>query len=302
MKIECPHCKLTGQVSDANIPPEGRGMDCPRCKTNFFIQKSVTANWADTSTDCPRCGFSTFSAERFDICPQCGLVVKDHKEKGGQQPAAGKADIPGAGPAPVDREQMLQELERLEREEQRRNRQRQESVGIIQPPREGVPDAVETPAAVRYLGGAFILLALVLMTYGGMGFYEYMNMTPAQAITTGFEDPPTSFGLYLGHGLMPALMVIVGICFLVAGALFLQMHCRARKAMEAASWLGIAFVAGREMTSMIAAFRRASSDATIPYYLVEFAGFVLMTACWSVPLIAAIWFLRRDLFQDIFGE
>src|SRR6266567_4649118 len=75
MKIECPHCRLTGQVSDASVPAEGRHMECPRCKKAFFVEKSVTASWADTLTDCPHCGYSNFSGERFDICPTCGLVA-----------------------------------------------------------------------------------------------------------------------------------------------------------------------------------------------------------------------------------
>jgi len=31
------------------------------------------------------------------------------------------------------------------------------------------------------------------------------------------------------------------------------------------------------------------------YYLVEFIGFILMTAFWTVPLLAAVWFLRRNV-------
>ena len=98
MKIECPHCRLTGQVSDASVPAEGRHMECPRCKKAFFVEKSVTASWADTLTDCPHCGYSNFSGERFDICPTCGLVAKDYSEQrnqqGGGRPAPRKAERP----------------------------------------------------------------------------------------------------------------------------------------------------------------------------------------------------------------
>jgi predicted Zn finger-like uncharacterized protein len=302
MKIECPNCKLTGQVSDANIPPEGRGMECPRCKTDFFIQKSPTANWADTVTDCPQCGYSTFSAERFDICPKCGLVVKDYKEKRGKQPGSGKGDIPAAEPVKVDRERMRQDLERLEREEQRKRQQRLESAGIPLPPPETVPDAVEAPAAVKYLGWAFILLSLVVLAYGGKGVYDYVKITPAQAVTSPYEDPPSSFRLYLTHGLSPIVMVSLGFYFMVAGSQFLTMRPWARKGVEAASWLGIIFIVVRELVSLFVSVSRASGDATIGYYLVELAGFILMATFWSSPLLAAIWCLRKDFIKDAFGE
>ncbi len=56
MKIICPDCGLSGQVSDANIPDEGRNMVCPRCKSMFPVQRTAPANWADSLTDCPECG------------------------------------------------------------------------------------------------------------------------------------------------------------------------------------------------------------------------------------------------------
>jgi predicted Zn finger-like uncharacterized protein len=302
MKIECPNCKLTGQVSDANIPPEGRGMECPRCKTSFFVEKIAPANWADTFTDCPECGYSTFTADRFDICPTCGLVVKEYRERKNRQAPGRPANSHGEEPAVMDRERMRQELERLEREDQKRRQQRAESVAAPLLREESVPENIEVPAAVKYLGWGFVFVALGLLAYGGKGVYDYLQMTPAQAVTTRYEDPPTAFGLYLSHGLAPILMVIIGIYFMVAGSQFLRMRPWARKAMEAASWLGIVFFTGRELASLVAAFRRASTDASILYYLVEFAGFILMTACWSAPLVAAIWYLRRDLFRDLFED
>jgi predicted Zn finger-like uncharacterized protein len=102
MNVTCPHCQLTGQISDANIPPEGRYLDCPRCKGNFFVRKSAPASQADTVTDCPRCGYSNLSGERFDICPDCGMVARDYSAQRQQQ---------GARPAQLDGERMRQDLE-----------------------------------------------------------------------------------------------------------------------------------------------------------------------------------------------
>jgi hypothetical protein len=302
MKIECPNCKLTGQVSDLNIPPEGRFMDCPRCKANFLVQKEKTANWAETMTDCPECGYSSYSAERFDICPQCGLVAKDHLAKQAHKPApARKADAPAEEQALIDTEHMRQELERLEREEMKKRQQRAESAAAPLLRDEPLPEGKAAPAQVRYLGWGVILLALVILAYGCWGVYDYVKITPAEAVTSQYEDPPTAFGLYLTHGLSPILMVMLAAYSLVAGSQFLQMRSWARKGVEAAAWLGVVFIVGRELASFVVSIRRASSDAEITYYLVEIAGFVLMTILWAVPLLALIWFVRRDVITDEFG-
>ena len=303
MKIECPNCKLTGQTSDLNIPAEGRYMDCPRCKTNFFVQKEKTANWAETMTDCPGCGYSSFSAERFDICPQCGLVAKDHLAKQAHRPTpARKADVPAEEPAQIDTEHMRQELERLEREEMNKRRQRAESTSAPLLREEPLPEAKAVSAQVRYFGLGVVIIALFILAYGCWGLYGYVIMTPAEAVTSPYEDPPTSFRLYLTHGLSPILMVMLSLYSLVAASQFLKMRSWARKGVEAAAWLGVLFIVGRELASLVVSVRRASSDAAFTYYLVEIAGFVLMTSLWAAPLLVAIWYVRKDVFMEEFGE
>lgn len=298
MKIECPNCKLTGQVSDINIPPEGRTMDCPRCKTSFFVKKTLTANWADTVTDCPECGFSTFSAERFDICPQCGLVVKNYHQK--QKPAARKVTVPADEPAVIDREQMRLELERLDREEKKKRQQY--AAGETEPiqEEEQVPPAPVAPAPIQCLGWGAVLVGVVVLVCGVKGLYDYGQLHPAEAVFPEVEDPPGPFGLYLTHGLIPTLQALFGIYAAIAGSWFLKMRPGAGKGLEAAAWSGIAVAVASELVNLIASIRRASSSPSFLYYLVEFAGFMLMTALWTVPLLAAVWYMRRDVVTDAF--
>lgn len=40
MQVQCPKCSYTGQISDKLIPDEGRNLKCPKCKEQFFIEKS----------------------------------------------------------------------------------------------------------------------------------------------------------------------------------------------------------------------------------------------------------------------
>ena len=118
----------------------------PAAKKNFFVKKTAVANWADTITDCPECGYSTFSAERFDVCPKCGLVVKNRNEQRKKQQPPRKADLQRRGAGGDRPARMRQELERLEREHQKKRQLRLESVGCRCAGEEPVPETVETPA------------------------------------------------------------------------------------------------------------------------------------------------------------
>jgi len=41
MKILCPQCDFTGEISDAAIPPEGKHLTCPKCKHRFLVKKGL---------------------------------------------------------------------------------------------------------------------------------------------------------------------------------------------------------------------------------------------------------------------
>ncbi len=40
MQVQCPKCSYTGQISDKLIPDEGRNLKCPKCREQFFVEKS----------------------------------------------------------------------------------------------------------------------------------------------------------------------------------------------------------------------------------------------------------------------
>ena len=303
MKIECPHCKLTGQTSDLNIPSEGRYMDCPRCKTSFFIKKTPVANWADTLTDCPECGYASFSAERFDICPTCGLVAKEYNARKKQQPPpARKSDLPAGQPAAIDKESMRQELERLEREEQKRRQHRMENMAVPAHAEESAPEVLSVPAPVKYLGWGFVAAGVLALVYGLIGWSGYWSMNPERAVTSSYEDPPSSAMLFLTQGLPPMLLIIIGLFAMVAANGFLKMQRSARKRMEIAAWCGVVCIIVSEALNLFTWFNRSSSDAAVVYYLVGISNSILMAALWSSPLLAAVWYLRRDVIVDEFEE
>ncbi|HEY6871184.1 MAG TPA: zinc-ribbon domain-containing protein [Geobacteraceae bacterium] len=306
MKIECPNCKLTGQVSDLSVPAEGRYMDCPRCKNSFFVNKIAPASWADTLTDCPRCGYSTYSGDRFDICPGCGLVAKDHSAQRGEQSAGRTAPQQGGaaagGKAEIDVERMRQDLERVQREEEKKRRLHGAGEGVPMPDEQPVPESAAVPPPVRYLGWAFVTAGLLMVVWGGKEFLEYRGLAAAPAAPSEFAEPPGPARLYLGHGLLPTLQVLLGIYTVAAGSQFLKLRPWARKGVEAAAWGGIVHVAGRQLAKLIEWLRISSDSASFLYYFSGIADALLMTAIWSVPLLAAVWYLRGDDIGEAFEE
>ena len=300
MKIECPNCKLSGQVSDVNIPPEGRAMECPRCKQSFTVKRSAPANWAETLTDCPRCGYSTYSGERFDICPSCGLAARDRGARETGRTKGLEAGRPTERPA-ADGERMRQDLERLVREEE--NRRRQYAGEAAPPPDEQtVPESVVAPAPVRYLGWGFVALGILLAAWGVKDFSDYRALAGAPAASSGLAEPSGPVRLYLGHGLLPTLQVLLGVYAVAAGSQFLKMRQWSRRGVEAAAWSGIAYAAVRELAKLVEWLRISSDSASFLYYFAGIADALLMTAIWTLPLLAAIWYLRGDAIGEAFEE
>ena len=68
--------------------------------------------------------------------------------------------------------------------------------------------------------------------------------------------------------------------------------------MEAAAWSGIAFAVTSELVELIAAIGRASGSTSFWYYLIYFISFILMATIWTVPLLEAVWYLRRNVCRS----
>jgi predicted Zn finger-like uncharacterized protein len=303
MKITCPDCGLSGQVNDANIPEEGRSMVCPRCKSTFPVQRAAPSNWADSLTDCPDCGYSSFTAERFDICPNCGLVGRDYNERIKQRPQPQQQD----STTPIaqggdDRDFMRRELERLERDEKSRELQRAESLGVPLRDEVEAPPLPRIPDVVKYSGWVCILAGMVLIACGCYGFYAYLKFDPSESAILLNEEPPGAFMTYCLYGLSPTLQALLGVYAVVAGAMFLKMHSRSRKLIEAAAWGGIAYAVGVQIADLVGWFRRSSGVPSFFYYFTGIMSALLLTAVWSAPFLAALWFLQGEAIDKAFEE
>ena len=209
-------------------------------------------------------------------------------------------DEEGPALAADDLGMMWPGLESLEREEKKKRQQQYaDGEASLMWEDEWVPPAPGVTFPIQYLGWGTVLVGLVVLACGVKGLYNYGQIHPAAAMPE-IERPPGPFSLYLTHGLLPTLQALLGVYTAMAGSRFLKMRPRAGKGLEAAAWSGIAFAVVSEMVNLIASIRMASSSPSFWYYLVEFIGFILMAALWTVPLLAAVWFLRRYVITDAF--
>jgi predicted Zn finger-like uncharacterized protein len=85
MKITCPHCGATGNISDNLVPDSGRGVSCPKCRSRFTVSKAPSATGPSPSSGekkipvrCPACGATgSLSSSRVGpggisiTCPKC---------------------------------------------------------------------------------------------------------------------------------------------------------------------------------------------------------------------------------------
>ncbi len=313
MKIQCPHCQLTGQISDVNVPAEGLNMDCPRCKESFFVEKTAARSWHETLADCPACKYSTFSEERFDICPKCGLDAKKYNEEqqarrargdqGGvsKQPVGGRP-IPGEPYIdPAEQQRMLEEARRkLEEDSSKRK------YGFDMPPPSGmaaepVPVA-ELPQAVQVLGWIVIAASAILFLFSLKELYGYITMPPPEPDPIDPENVPGGFKIFLMNGLTPSLGVLFGVASALCAAQFLQLRSWSRKALEWLSWGALGFSIIYEAIGLVGWVRRSSSAATFGYYFVGVITSMLMMLLWVAPLLALLWFLRNELITSAFDE
>ena len=156
----------------------------------------------------------------------------------------------------------------------------------------------EEPVPVQELGWGFLLVGLVMLACGVKGLYDYGQIHPAADAIAENEGTPGPFRLYLTHGLLPTLQALLGVYTAMAASQFLKMRPWAGKGLEAAAWSGIAFAVASEVVELIAAIGRASGSTSFWYYLIYFISFILMATIWTVPLLAAVWYLRRNVCRS----
>lgn len=308
MRIECPSCKLSGNIDDATVPATGLAMTCPRCKARFVVERpAVAAEVAAAMVDsCPACQYATFSEEKFASCPKCGLNIADYFQQqrstretvkpGSRRPAATRP-TPDLQPPPVP----------LTAEQRRKDEEARKRYGLgaaaaageaAEPVRSRF--AGNLPLPVMGVGWGAIVFAGILAVYGISGFMGFSAKLEAAKLAVEAGDEAQSGGvLFLQFGLFPLLGSCYALGLAFIGSQFLLLKQWTLKALVTAAKVGMVLVAATELVDAIVWCRRASDDASLGYYASGVFGGLLAAALWIVPLLVLMEYLGSDHFDTV---
>ncbi|GAM09814.1 hypothetical protein OR1_02096 [Geobacter sp. OR-1] len=277
MKIECPNCKLTGEVNDHDVPLDGRYIDCPRCKTGFQVKKPLAKGWnPNMMSVCPACQYSTFTDEMFDVCPKCGLQGSVYNAK----------------------KRKLLEEEQVKRDMERLNASLRPDDFIKPPVKEIEPEIATAPPLVRYTAGGVLAVACVVALYGLIGVMGYDGDALLVKINETSLEPVSPAEVFLANGLLPTVLTLYGGLMAMGAAMLLRNRKEAVKGLELGAWAGLAIGVVYEVIDYIAYIRRSSESPSFAYYFVGLANSVLMLAVWVALPLALVWWLRSDRFRE----
>lgn len=306
MKIECPGCNLTGNIDDATVPATGLAMTCPRCKKQFTAERPVLQAGAAVAMldNCPSCQYATFSEEKFAVCPKCGLVVADYHRKllESRKTEAHRQNAP-----PLRRIQEEALPVRISEEQKRRDEESRKKYGLdtvpgvveVDEPVSEVPH-VETPLPVFIIGWGTIIVAILLLVYGGSGIYEYLGkVKEAKAAIAALEETDSPVVLFFQFLLFPALSILYALVMLVFAVQFMALKRWYVKAMQDGARAGVVLIALMKVTDMLFWCRRASADASFSYYATGLLGDILMAALWIAPFLVLAEFFKSALYEKI---
>lgn len=295
MKIECPECKLSGNLDESVIPATGISLNCPRCKARFVAERPQPGGEEGGMLDsCPSCQYATFSDEKFSVCPKCGLVVADYLRRRGTGGNDRKAVTPVEQP-------------HLTPEEQLRDAESRRKYGLEEPEDEGekpisLLGASGVPFPLQVAGWLTIVVAFALAVYGVSRYMEYLaKVNEAEAILQSGEQALTGFSLFWRFGLIPLLMTGYGAAIVVIANRFLCLHSRAIGWLEIGGWTGMALGALTELVDLAAWCARASESATIGYYATGLFGGALMALLWMALPFVLVEYLRSEQFDRLKG-
>ncbi len=278
-------------MSDHTIPDEGMNLTCPRCKTDFHVDKPrKKATSAYATNTCPSCGYSTFCEEVFDECPHCGMDVQTASEQ-----------------------KRKQEAQR--REMELRNTASASTVlPPISPvlPKSGLKyTGADEPEQVRIkfnlatfadgfnpvaaIGWGVVAVAFALLLAGGSGLLDYLGTDLQAKLSENSLEPVSAWKVFCGYGFMPWVELSLGIVLLVVGFIFLQRHSKGLwvmvKAVQAVLILVPIYQIGRFVVWIV-------NSTSPPWwgYLVEILSTLLVAALLMVPLWIVLQYLESDRF------
>jgi len=158
------------------------------------------------------------------------------------------------------------------------------------------------PGVVTAIGWIFVALAALMILSAAGGFAASSIMDEA----VRREARPQSGGaplLLRSFQLLGALQILFGALLAVSAAQFLRLRAWARSALEAAMWLGLAYVVGFGIYWVLGWVEMSpgsAADGRAPDAFTLFGGIMgsLITLVFAVPCVILIWLLRGAVVRQ----
>jgi len=281
MKIECPSCHLSGKVNELELPHEGRELKCPRCKAAFHVNKPLPpAGKQDMMSICPVCQYSTFTDEMFAVCPKCGLVGNDYREK----------------------LRMRQDKEQVRRDQELLTRSHRNPDLVAPQPDEAVQEIAKAPQPILVTGWSCVAIGGVLLLYGLNGLLTYYSQDWQAVRSEQLLEPISESSVFFRLGFIPWLITIFSSYFLVTATLFLKLRTGSLQRLKECAWVGVSLGVIHETVDFIKWVEISSSTPSFYYFVTGILSSLFWVALWSAPAFALLWFLNNKKIRREFPE
>ncbi|HEX9022316.1 MAG TPA: zinc-ribbon domain-containing protein [Geobacteraceae bacterium] len=280
MKIECPSCHLSGKVNELELPPDGREFKCPRCKAAFHVNKPPPpAGKQELMSMCPACQYSTFTDELFAICPRCGLVGSEYRERFRKQQEAG---------------QLQRDRELLTRSHR--------NPDLMAPASEAeVPEIASAPQPIKITAWSCMAAAGALLLYGLKGLLTYYSQDWQAVLSEQFLEPVSGTSVFFRLGFIPWLITLFAGYLLFTALMFLRLQVGCLQRLKECAWAGLALGVIHETVDFIKWLEISSSTPSFNYFITGILSSSFWIALWSAPSVALLWCLRSDWISREFA-
>ena len=281
MKIECPSCRLAGKINELELPPGGRRITCPRCKSDFQVEKPPPPVGSKAlRNSCPSCHYATFTEEMFADCPKCGMSAEDYQVLSRKQ---------------REREQTLRDQEALNR-----SFRNPDLVKVAK--EESVAEPVRAAQAVELTARLCLVLGGALLCYGVLGLANYYQKDWQAVLSEAVLEPVSRFFVFFSLGLVPWLVTLFSLHFVWAAYQFLELREGSPGRLAQGAWAGIAVVVSYEGIAFIKWARVSSSTPSLSYYAVGVLSSLFMAALLGAPFLVLLWFLKSEVITREFKK
>lgn len=266
-------------------------MRCPRCKTGFHVAKPpLPSDSRYLMNTCPVCQYSTFTEEMFAVCPKCGHSGSDYRKvlRKVQESAQTLRDIQEKQLKQEDVERQMLDYEALHPSSR--------NPDLVSAPIEGAArQKSKVPEPVRRTGWFTIAAGGFFLIYGFAGLMNYYAKDWQAILSEPLLEPLSKTRVFFILGFLPWLRTLVGAWSIAVASQFLNLRWWARKELERCAWCCLALGVINEIVGFIEWARISSSSPSVFYYGLGIFSSVFMVLIWSVPPLALLWQLRREI-------